>query len=114
MKFWLMFGALGLIWGASFLLIKIAVVPDGAMANDVGLFEPLTLAALRLSLAGVGFLSLMVVTHRKVPTDFRTLAALVLAGLLNNAIPYALITWSEKVKPRPTPPQAVVQPRRPL
>jgi drug/metabolite transporter (DMT)-like permease len=26
----------------------------------------------------------------------------------------ALITWSEKVKPRPTPPQAVVQPRRPL
>ena len=26
----------------------------------------------------------------------------------------ALISWSEKAKPRPTPTQAVVQPRRPL
>jgi drug/metabolite transporter (DMT)-like permease len=91
-----MFGALGLIWGASFLLIKMAVAPAGAIPNDVGLFDPLSLASFRLVLAAIGFSGLMILTRRKLPTDGRTLAALVLAGFLNNAIPYALITWGER------------------
>ena len=96
MKYWLMFGVLGLIWGASFLLIKFAVAPAGVIPNDVGLFDPLTLASIRLTLAAIGFIGLMVITRRKLPTDKRTLIALVVAGFLNNAIPYALITWGER------------------
>lgn len=96
MKHWTMFGALGLIWGASFLLIKIAVAPDGAIPTDVGLFDPLTLAAIRLTLAGLCFSALLLLTHRKLPTDGRTLAALAFGGFLNNALPYALITWGER------------------
>ncbi|MHB8626063.1 MAG: DMT family transporter [Aggregatilineales bacterium] len=96
MKYWGMFGLLGLIWGSSFLLIKIAVVPDGALAAQVGLFDPLPLATVRMLLGALGFVALMIVTHRKVPTDGRTLFYLVVSGLFNNAIPYALITWGER------------------
>jgi drug/metabolite transporter (DMT)-like permease len=91
-----MFGLLGLIWGASFLLIKIAVAPDGVAATQVGLFDPLSLATVRMLLAAFGFVALLFLTRRKVPTDGRTLLYLTLSGVLNNAVPYVLITWGER------------------
>jgi len=95
-KYWAMFGLLGVIWGASFLRIKIAVVPDGAVAAQVGLFDPLSFATVRMLLAALGFVVLLFLTRRRVPTDGRTLACLALSGVLNNAIPYVLIPWGER------------------
>jgi len=96
MKNWALFGLLGLIWGSSFLLIKIAVAPDGAIPNQVGLFDPLTLVAFRLGLGALGLLALVVLLKRKLPSDRRTWVLLATAGLINNAIPFALITWGER------------------
>ncbi len=96
MKNWARFWLAGLIWGSSFLLIKIAVAPAGVDPNSAGLFDPLSLATARLMMAAIGFMALIAVTHRKLPTDRRTLVALVIVGIFNNAIPYALITWGER------------------
>lgn len=85
MKNWLMFGLLGLIWGSSFLLIKIGLT---------GL-DAFSLVAGRLSLAAIAFLIFTVVTRRRFPTDRATLAKLVLVGLTNTAIPFLLISWGE-------------------
>ncbi len=91
-----MFGVLGLIWGSSFLLIKVALAPDGTIPAEVGLFDPMSVGTIRLCLASIGFLGLIALTRRKIPTDARTLGALVIVGLFNNAIPYALIPWGER------------------
>ncbi len=91
-----MFWVLGLIWGSSFLLIKVAVAPDGAIPAQVGLFDPFSLATIRLSLAALGFIGLLALTRRKIPTSGRTLLYLTITGLFNNAIPYVLITWGER------------------
>ncbi len=96
MKYWGMFGLLSLIWGSSFLLIKIAVAPDGTIPGQVGLFDPLALVSVRLTIGALGLLAFVFVTHRRLPTDRRTWLLLVIAGLLNNAIPFALITWGER------------------
>jgi drug/metabolite transporter (DMT)-like permease len=96
MKHWLMFGALGLIWGSSFLLIKIAVVPDGVSAAQSGLLDPLVLVSIRLSLAALSFLAVVALTRRKIPTDRKTLISFLVVGLFNNAVPFLLITWGER------------------
>ncbi|HSB90672.1 MAG TPA: EamA family transporter [Anaerolineales bacterium] len=82
---WTMFGVLGLIWGSSFLWIKIAVA-------DVG---PLTLVGWRL-LFGLAGLAVVVALRRPhFPGDARTWGAMVLLGLTNTALPFALISWGE-------------------
>ena len=96
MKHWLMFGALGLIWGSSFLLIKIAVVPDGVSAAQAGLLDPLVLVSVRLSLAAISFLTVIRLTGRKIPTDRKTLLSFLVVGIFNNAVPFLLITWGER------------------
>jgi len=93
---WGMFWLLGLVWGSSFLLIKIAVAPIGANAAAIGLFDPLSLAAMRLIVGSISFIVLLTLLRRKLPTDPRTLFLLAVAGLTNNAIPYMLITWGEQ------------------
>lgn len=96
MKIWAMFGGLGLIWGSSFLLIKIALAPEGVVPSEVGLLDPLSLAAIRLTVAAVGFIALILLTRRKVPTDARTLRNLAIVGLFNNVIPFTLIPLGER------------------
>jgi drug/metabolite transporter (DMT)-like permease len=83
---WLMFGALGLIWGSSFLWIKVAVAEIG----------PFTLVGWRL-LFGLAGLAVVVAWRRPtMPRDRRTLAALALLGIINTALPFALISWGEQ------------------
>ena len=86
LKEWLAFGLLGLIWGSSFLWIKIAI-------GEVG---PFTLVAWRL-LFGLAGLALVVAVRRpSFPRDRRSLWAMALLGLTNTALPFALISWGEK------------------
>ena len=82
---WTMFGVLGLIWGSSFLWIKIAV-------GEVG---PFTLVSWRL-LFGLAGLALVVAIRRpEFPRDRRSWLALALLGITNTALPFALISWGE-------------------
>jgi drug/metabolite transporter (DMT)-like permease len=81
--------ALSAIWGASFMFIKVAV-------RD---FEPGTLIFLRVGLAAATLLPIVLV--RTGTTEIRRhvrgkLGALVVAGAVNSAIPFWLISWAEQ------------------
>src|SRR6202171_2670569 len=84
-KEWLVFSALGTIWGTSFLWIKIAVAEAG----------PFTLVGLRLLFGFVGLLVVMAIQRPRLPRDWRVIAAFAFMGLFNTALPFLLITWGE-------------------
>jgi drug/metabolite transporter (DMT)-like permease len=85
MRNWLMFGCLGLIWGSSFLLIKIGLQELNA----------LSLVSARLSVAALAFGILFIVTGKRLPSDRKTRIYLAITGFINTAIPFLLITWGE-------------------
>jgi len=83
---WVTFWTLGLIWGSSFLWIKIAL-------DNVG---PFTLVAWRL-LIGVAGLALVVLFRRPTfPRGLRIYGLLALLGVTNTALPFLLISWGEQ------------------
>jgi drug/metabolite transporter (DMT)-like permease len=82
---WVTFWTLGLIWGSSFLWIKIAL-------GDVG---PFTLVAWRLLIGVVGLAVVVWLRRPAFPRDRRTYGMLALLGLTNTALPFLLITWGE-------------------
>jgi len=84
-KDWAAFILLGLVWGTSFLWIKIAV-------KEIG---PLLLVSLRLLIGILGLLVYVGWTKPKFPLDCQTWIQLTILGLINNAIPYLLISWGE-------------------
>ncbi len=84
-KNWLMFGALGLIWGSSFLWIKLAL-------EEVA---PFTVVGWRTLFGFLGLLVILRLRRIPVPREPRTLAKFAVMGLLNVAIPWLMITWAE-------------------
>ena len=81
------FMTLGLIWGSSFLWIKIAV----------GELPAATVVAQRLTIGFVFMAVFMAVIRMGLPRTPRELLPLAVMGLLNAAVPYLLITWGEEV-----------------
>jgi drug/metabolite transporter (DMT)-like permease len=86
MRNWLMFWGLGLIWGSSFLLIKVGV-------EDLG---PLPLVSVRIGLAAVLMAAFLRLTGRHRPHTRREMAGLLYVGVMNTAVPFTLITWGEQ------------------
>ncbi len=84
-KEWIAFCALGLIWGTSFLWIKIAVAETG----------PFTLVGLRLLFGFASLLVVLAVQRPTLPRDRRTLLAFGFMGVFNTGLPFLLITWGE-------------------
>jgi len=84
-KEWAAFWLLGLIWGTSFLWIKIAV----------GHVPPLTVAALRLGIGLIGLLAVAAARRQPFPRDVRVLRTYVALAAVQSAIPFALIAWGE-------------------
>jgi drug/metabolite transporter (DMT)-like permease len=83
---WLVFLALGLMWGSSYLFIKLAV-------DDFGTF---TLVSLRL-LVGATLLWIVVrLAHQPLPRERRMYGHLVVMAIVNITIPFLLITWAER------------------
>lgn len=82
-----LFLALSAIWGSSFMFIKLGLE---------GGFSPMTLVSLRLFF-GAGIM-LVIVRQRgeRIPRQARVLGAIALLGLINNVVPFSLITWSEQ------------------
>ncbi len=77
---------LGLIWGSSFLWIKIAI----------GEIPPATLVAWRMTLGAAGMVTFLVASGRRIPSSRGDLAKLAVLGLINTALPIFLISWGEQ------------------
>lgn len=86
-KEWAMFVLLGLIWGSSFLWIKVALGDGG--------FSPLLLVTCRVGFGLLGLAGVVMIRRTALPRDRATLASLAVVGLLNTAIPFILIAWAE-------------------
>ncbi len=86
LRTWLAFILLGLVWGSSFLWIKIAV-------QEIG---PFTLVAYRLLFGALGLLVYVAIQRPALPADRRMWLAMALLGLTNTAVPFVLISWGEQ------------------
>lgn len=83
---WLAFWLNGLIWGSSFMLIRIGVHE----------FRPVEVVFIRTAIAAIGLSVVILLRRLPVPTDRRTLGALAVIGLGNVVAPFMLISWSEQ------------------
>ena len=83
---WLIFLALGLMWGSSYLFIKLAV-------DDFGTFS---LVALRLAIGAALLWIVLRLAGQKLPRQRRIYGHLVVMAIVNIVIPFALITWAEQ------------------
>ncbi|MFT4052039.1 MAG: DMT family transporter [Microbacterium sp.] len=79
-----LFGLLGLLWGASFLLIRIGL--EG--------FSPAQVGLLRLSLGAATLTVVMLVSRRRWPTEPGLLGHLAVVAVLLFVIPVALYSWA--------------------
>jgi drug/metabolite transporter (DMT)-like permease len=82
--FWLL--VLSSIWSSSYLFIKVAVAE----------VPPLTMVAVRLTVAAAILWVLLRASGRSIPRGRGIWATYAAMGLLNGAIPYSLIVWSEQ------------------
>lgn len=80
------FVATSLIWGMSFLFIKVA-------GEDL---TPFTLVAVRTGLGMTGLWTILLLSKVKIPRDRALIAKLAFVGVINTAIPFVLITWGER------------------
>lgn len=76
---------LGLIWGSSFLWIKVGVQE----------MDPATLVAYRISIGAVAMLAYLRLTGEWLPWNRRELAPMAMLGMIATALPFFLITWGE-------------------
>jgi drug/metabolite transporter (DMT)-like permease len=83
---WLIFLALGFMWGSSYLFIKIGV-------DTFGTF---TLVALRLLIGATTLWVAFRLNGTALPRNRRTYEHLLVMALINITIPFALITWAEQ------------------
>ncbi len=85
-KSWAMVGALGLVWGATFLVISVAL----------GGITPFWLAAARIGFATVLMLAIWGLRGFKLfeePLGNRNLFNLVVIGAMSSAVPFMLLSW---------------------
>ena len=84
-KSWLKFAYLGIVWGSTFLWIKIGLEE----------IPPITFTAMRLLVAVCGLVAINLIIKPKLPRRANWRDFLFL-GVFNIALPFALITWSEQ------------------
>lgn len=82
---WLRLMTLSMLWGGTFLFVSLSLktVPE------------FTIVFLRVSLAAGTFWLLLLATGRRMPRDWHTWRMFLVMGLINNAIPFSLITWEQ-------------------
>ncbi|HVJ33812.1 MAG TPA: DMT family transporter [Terriglobia bacterium] len=81
---------LSVLWGSSFIAIKIAV--------DHGL-PPVSLATLRIGIGAVILTGLAIFRGQAAPRGAGVWARLLLLGIIGNALPFFLIGWGEQYTP---------------
>lgn len=85
-KQWATFLTLTLVWGSSFLWIKIAVRESG----------PLTIVALRILFALAALLPFVLHARPSLPRSARRWGQLFTLGAISGVLPWLLITWAEQ------------------
>jgi drug/metabolite transporter (DMT)-like permease len=83
---WLVFFALGFMWGSSYLFIRIGVRT----------LEPFTLIALRLGIGLAVLATVVFLAREALPRDPKIYGHLVVMAVINIALPFFLITTAEK------------------
>jgi drug/metabolite transporter (DMT)-like permease len=83
---WIEFTLLGLLWGSSFLWIKIGV-------QEIG---PFVLVAVRLLIGGAALGAVLAVRRQALPGREGPWGPLLFLGIINTALPFVLISWGEK------------------
>ena len=74
------------LWGSSYLLIKVAVAT----------IPPVTLIAIRVSLAAVLLLAIMRLQNARFPTGRQTWRLLLVQALLSSIAPWTLLAWGQQ------------------
>lgn len=83
---WLVFLALGFMWGSSYFWIKIGVET----------IPPLTLIALRLLLGFLVLVAVVAIAREPLPRSARQYGHLLVMAVVNIVLPFFLITWGEQ------------------
>jgi drug/metabolite transporter (DMT)-like permease len=83
---WLLLIVLSILWGGSFFFAKIAVHE----------LPPLSIVLGRVGIAALTLHILVLATGQRMPRDLKLWRDFLIMGLLNNAIPFSLIFWSQK------------------
>jgi len=76
----------GAIWGGAFLFVSIAL-------ND---FEPVSIAAWRVSLGALVLLVIAAVIGQQFPRGLHIWRLIFVVGFLNSAVPFFLISWGQQ------------------
>lgn len=85
LKQWLMLVTLSILWGESFFFVAVALEALPA----------LSIVALRVLFAAVSLWGVVWLIKLKIPKDPQLWLGFLVMGLLNNAIPFTLITWGQ-------------------
>ena len=82
----LLLGLLALLWGSSYIFIKIAVQE----------IPPLTLIAIRVSGAALFLLAVMAARREKLPRDIQTWGMLLVQAFVNSIAAWTLLAWGQQ------------------
>jgi drug/metabolite transporter (DMT)-like permease len=83
---WVVFLGLGLMWGSSYLFIKIGVET----------ITPFTLVALRLGIGAALLAAVVIATRPAFPRRGRIYGHLLVLSVFSVVLPFSLITWAEQ------------------
>jgi drug/metabolite transporter (DMT)-like permease len=88
---WLRIAFIAMIWGGAFMVVRMAL-------RD---FQPLTLAAGRITIGAIALYGLMRWRGIALPSfkDIALWRFVLLVGLLSSAIPFALLSWGQQHVP---------------
>jgi drug/metabolite transporter (DMT)-like permease len=82
---WLMLIALSIVWGGSYFFVEIALEAHG----------PLTIVTARITIGALGLLAVLVISGQRLPGTVVAWRDLLVMGVLNNVLPFSLITWGQ-------------------
>ena len=82
---WLMLITLSILWGGSFFFVEVAL-------NDLPAFS---IVAFRVVISAAVLWAVVFMLKLPIPKSMGIWAAFLVMGLLNNAVPFSLITWGQ-------------------
>jgi drug/metabolite transporter (DMT)-like permease len=82
---WVMLSLLSIIWGGTYMFVGIAVYS----------LPPLTIVALRVTIAALAFWSYVLLARVPMPKSPVVWRDMLIQGVINNAFPFSLLVWGQ-------------------